>query len=110
MILSMKTLKRTIIGLASLAVLFTACNDFEEINKDPNAVDESAIKVSYLLNKSIMGAQQNPHIAERVFVYQWKSAARFERRSGLATGANYNDYNTDYFGGYDGCFHRFQTE
>lgn len=98
MILSMKTLKRTIIGLASLAVLFTACNDFEEINKDPNAVDESAIKVSYLLNKSIMGAQQNPHIAERVFVYQWKSAARFERRSGLATGANYNDYNTDYFG------------
>ena len=59
MILSMKTLKRTIIGLASLAVLFTACNDFEEINKDPNAVDESAIKVSYLLNKSIMGAQQN---------------------------------------------------
>ena len=94
----MKTLKRTIIGLASLAVLFTACNDFEEINKDPNAVDESAIKVSYLLNKSIMGAQQNPHIAERVFVYQWKSAARFERRSGLATGANYNDYNTDYFG------------
>ena len=53
----MKTLKRTIIGLASLAVLFTACNDFEEINKDPNAVDESAIKVSYLLNKSIMGAQ-----------------------------------------------------
>ena len=51
MILSMKTLKRTIIGLASLAVLFTACNDFEEINKDPNAVDESAIKVSYLLNK-----------------------------------------------------------
>ena len=73
MILSMKTLKRTIIGLASLAVLFTACNDFEEINKDPNAVDESAIKVSYLLNKSIMGAQQNPHIAERVFVYQWKS-------------------------------------
>ena len=54
----MKTLKRTIIGLASLAVLFTACNDFEEINKDPNAVDESAIKVSYLLNKSIMGAAE----------------------------------------------------
>lgn len=26
-----------------------------------------------------------------------KSAARFERRSGLATGTNYNDY-TDYFG------------
>ena len=60
MILSMKTLKRTIIGLASLAVLFTACNDFEEINKDPNAVDESAIKVSYLLNKSIMGGTAEP--------------------------------------------------
>ncbi|MCD8194280.1 MAG: SusD/RagB family nutrient-binding outer membrane lipoprotein, partial [Tannerellaceae bacterium] len=93
----MKAYHKIIMGLASAALL-TACSDFEDINKDPGAVDKDKVKVSYLLNKSIIGAQQNPHIAERLFVYQWKSAARFERRAGLAVGANYDEYNSDYLG------------
>lgn len=93
----MKAYHKIIMGLASAALL-TACSDFEDINKDPGAVDKDKVKVSYLLNKSIIGAQQNPYIAERLFVYQWKSAARFERRAGLAVGANYDDYNSDYLG------------
>lgn len=94
----MKNRMRMTVGLASLALAFTACSDFEEINKDPNAISEDNAKVSYIMNRAIMDAQMDPHIQERMFVLQWKSAARYERSSGIATGANYDDWNKDYFG------------
>lgn len=91
----MKTYNKIIGGLASM-LLFAACSDFEDINHDPTKVDEDKVKSHYLLNRSIVHAQQNPHIAERVFVIEWKSAARFDRANGLATGNRYDAYNTDY--------------
>lgn len=94
---NMKTVNKIYCGFASALLLLSACSDFEDINKDPNAVNEENVKTSYLLNKSIVGAQQNPEISERIFVIQWKSAARFERRGGLAVGANYDVYNDMYF-------------
>ncbi|WP_455628364.1 SusD/RagB family nutrient-binding outer membrane lipoprotein [Parabacteroides chinchillae] len=95
----MKTFNKIMIGLASsAALLFTACSDFEEINKDPNAVSEDNVQVAHLLNKSIVGAQMNPEIAERIFVLSWKAAARFDRQNRLAIGADNDGYNSLYFG------------
>ncbi|RHJ94979.1 SusD/RagB family nutrient-binding outer membrane lipoprotein [Parabacteroides bouchesdurhonensis] len=95
----MKTFNKIMIGLASsAALLFTACSDFEDINKDPNAVSEDNVQVAHLLNKSIIGAQMNPEIAERIFVLTWKRAARFDRGSGFTIGVDNDGYNSLYFG------------
>ena len=51
------------------SVLFLAsCADFDEINMNPSDVTADQAKVEYAINKSIIDAQQNPHVAERAFV------------------------------------------
>ncbi|MCC8153683.1 MAG: SusD/RagB family nutrient-binding outer membrane lipoprotein [Tannerellaceae bacterium] len=92
----MKTFHKILTCLAIGILAFTACNDFEDINKDPGGVDEGNVKVSFLLNKSIIGAQQNPNIAERVFVRQWKDVARFDRASSMTVGFNADEWNNEY--------------
>lgn len=90
--------KKLINIAASLLVAsnFISCSDFEEINKDPNAVTEEKAKAEYFFNNSVIEAQQSPHIAERIFILTWKRAARFERGSGFAIGTDNNDYIKDY--------------
>jgi hypothetical protein len=75
----------------------TACSDFEELNKNPGDLSVSNAKAEYFLNKSILDAQQDPHIAERMFILTWKYAARFERGSGFTVGADDNGWITDYY-------------
>jgi hypothetical protein len=95
----MKTFNKIIVGvLSTVAVSFSSCSDFEDINKDPNAVSEENVQVAHLLNKSIVDAQQDPHIAERMFILSWKAAARFDRSSGLTIGTDNDGWNNDYFG------------
>jgi hypothetical protein len=89
----------------SLAVMFTAtsCNDFEDLNTDPYLASQSQVQVEYLINNSIVSAQQDPHIAERVFVLYWKTAGHQQAGGGISTGTHNNDWSTDYFGsGYMG--------
>ena len=38
----MNTKNKILAGLFSMAALFSSCNDFQEINEDPNQVDESS--------------------------------------------------------------------
>ena len=66
-----------------MAALFSSCNDFQEINEDPNQVDESKVKPEWFLNASIVGDQMNPEIAERMFILTWNRASRFNREAVL---------------------------
>ena len=79
-----------------MAALFSSCNDFQEINEDPNQVDESKVKPEWFLNASIVGDQMNPEIAERMFILTWNRASRFNRGSGFTIGTDNNDYITRY--------------
>ena len=65
-------------------------------NKDMN------LKAATLLFNSIFAAQQDPHVAERIFVYNWASAARIsgENTSFLTAGRYSDSYNTDYHNSY----------
>ena len=56
----MNTKNKILAGLFSMAALFSSCNDFQEINEDPNQVDESKVKPEWFLNASIVGDQMNP--------------------------------------------------
>lgn len=91
---------RSKFGLLCLSgLLLTACNDFDEINIDPKAASIDQVQVEYFLNGSIIDAQQDPHIAERVFVLYWKTAGRQHRSNGLSVGAPNDGYSSDYYGG-----------
>lgn len=92
----MNTKNILLAGLFSLTALFSSCNDFTEINEDPNQVGESKVKPEWFLNGSIIGAQMNPEIAERIFIAEWNRAARFNRGSGFTIGTDNNDYITLY--------------
>ena len=79
-----------------MAALLSSCNDFQEINEDPNLVGEDKVKPQWFLNASIMGDQMNPEIAERIFILYWDRASRFNRGSGFTIGTDNNDYSTTY--------------
>lgn len=89
--------KTAYIYLALATFVFGSCNKFEEINTDPNAANEEQVQVEYFLNNAIIGAQQDPHIAERVFVYYWKSAANQHHFNYLNVGVSDDGFNGDYW-------------
>ena len=80
-------------------VLFTACSDFDEINKNPMAAEIDQVQVEYFINSSIIGAQQDPDIAERAFVLYWKDAGHMDRLGTLSEGYTDDDWTTNYFNG-----------
>lgn len=96
--MNMNTKNILLTGLLSSAALFTSCNDFQEINEDPNLVGEDKVKPEWFLNASVIGAQMNPEIAERMFVLTWNRASRFNRGNGFTLGTDNNDYITLYLG------------
>ena len=86
------------VGLSSVMMLgMFSCDDFEEINVNPTAVGENNVQIAHLLGRSIEQAQQDPHIAERVFVLTWKRAARYDRAGGFSYGVDNDSWNTDYY-------------
>lgn len=86
----MKNINKFAYALCLGTAMFTACSDFEEVNVDPNAANIDQAKVEYAINKSITDAQQDPDVAERAFVLNWKTAARQHFTTGIA-GGSYND-------------------
>lgn len=92
----MKTKNKFIAGALLFTSFLTACGDFEEINEDPNVVSEDKVKPEWFLNASVIGAQMNPEIAERIFVLTWNRAGRFNRGNGFTIGTDNNDYSTLY--------------
>ncbi|RHJ90671.1 SusD/RagB family nutrient-binding outer membrane lipoprotein [Parabacteroides bouchesdurhonensis] len=91
----MKTKNILLTGILAIAGL-SSCNDFAEINEDPNLVGEDKVKPEWFLNASVIGAQMNPEIAERMFILTWNRASRFNRGSGFTLGTDNNDYITLY--------------
>ena len=101
----MKKYNKLFFTLAMGAALMggtTSCDDFEEINISPSVAGAEVVKPYYALNNSIIGAQQSPHEAERIAVYNWASAARIsgENSTFLSNGRYSDSYNHDYHNSY----------
>lgn len=96
-------MKKNIILGSALALLalgtVTSCDDFEEVNTSPTAVTADKVKPYYSLAKSIRGAQQDPNIAERLFVLNWAASARQDGESGnsIACGGSSDDWTSQTF-------------
>ncbi len=86
-----------ILFAVSTVMLLSACSKFEEINQNPYLVTEEQVQVEYFINGSIMGAQMDPHIAERIFVLYWKTAGHQQFGGGISTGTHNDGWSTDYY-------------
>lgn len=94
-----KLLKKTgLVGGVLLA--FLSCSEFEEVNIDPVAASGDQVQIEYFINSSIGGAQQDPHIAERVFVLYWDDAGRMTRVGTLSEGYQSDSWTSDYYNRY----------
>lgn len=95
-------MKNTIkIGFASTVAALTlvvSCKDFEEMNVDPFGANAQQVQVEYFINNSIVSAQQDPHIAERIFVLYWKTAGRQAFGGGISAGTHNDGWTVDYYG------------
>lgn len=85
----MKTNKLIMSAMMALTLggVMTSCDDFEEVNTNPMSTGADKIKPYYSLSRSIIGAQMNPDIAERLFVVEWASAARQDGEDGYDVSA-----------------------
>ncbi|MGQ7868470.1 SusD/RagB family nutrient-binding outer membrane lipoprotein [Sunxiuqinia sp. sy24] len=98
----MKTLKIFFTLVLGSTLLFS-CSDFDEVNVDPKAASADQAQVEYIINNSIIGTQQNPHVAERAFILYWKTAARQHRVNGALALGQYNDgWSSDYYSSLSG--------
>ena len=87
--------------MGALTLGSTSCDDFVDINMDPSTAGVEVVKPYYALNQSIIHAQQDPHIQERIFVYNWASAARIAGEMNYLNLGRYSDgFNHDYLNGY----------
>ena len=97
--LHIKHFKKSVFLLVITALMFS-CSEFEDINIDPKAANTEQVQIEYFINNSIIGAQQNPHIAERIFVLYWKAAGRMDRINTLPVGSSNDGWSSDYFNSY----------
>ena len=82
-----------------------SCSDFEEVNTNPLSTGADKIKPYYSLSASIIKAQQNPDVAERLFVINWAASARQDGEDGYSVTTGFSDdgYNNASFNQISGC-------
>lgn len=96
----MKKIFKTSCVIATTALLFGSCKKFEEINKNPLAAGADQVQVEYFINNSIIGAQMDPHIAERTFILYWQTGGHQAFNGNTTNVGSYNDgWSSDYYGG-----------
>ncbi len=95
----MKTLLKYALATVTASVFLSACNKFDEINQDPYLVTEDQVQIEYFINNAIVNSQQDPHIAERIFVLYWKTAGRQQFGGGISVGTHNDGWSSDYYGG-----------
>lgn len=86
--------------LITALVMASSCKKFDEINTNPLAANADQVQVDYFINNSIIGAQMDPHIAERVFVLYWKTAGRQQMGGGISSGGYDDGWSSDYYSSY----------
>ncbi|WP_212002498.1 SusD/RagB family nutrient-binding outer membrane lipoprotein [Chitinophaga sp. HK235] len=85
------------LSLATFSMLLSACNKFEDLNKNPKEANESQVQEEFLINGSIINAQMDPGVAERSFVLIWKAAAHQQLDDGITSGIGNDEWSNAYY-------------
>jgi len=93
----MKKILNKIGLLIGTAAIVASCSNFEEMNINPTAANAEQVQVEYFINDAIIGAQQDPHLAERIFILYWTDAGRQQRVGTLSEGYHSDGWTSDYY-------------
>lgn len=63
-------LKKSCVVLLATSML-ASCRKFDEVNTNPFAANGDQVQTEYFINNSIIGAQQDPGLSERMFILYW---------------------------------------
>ncbi|HTE02048.1 MAG TPA: SusD/RagB family nutrient-binding outer membrane lipoprotein [Mucilaginibacter sp.] len=67
----MKTIFKKSCLVLTATLLITSCKKFTELNNDPLKANGDQVQTEYFIDNSIIGAQQDPGLSERVFILYW---------------------------------------
>ena len=81
--------------MLAMAAMIPSCKKFDSLTVSPTAATSEQVQVEYLLTNSIVGAQMDPHIAERVFVLYWRNASHQQLGSTVAIGSDDDGWTSD---------------
>ena len=95
--MTMKRFKITSSLALAAIVLASSCKKFDDMGQNPKQASPEQVEVEYFINNSIIGAQMDPHIGERVFVLYWKTAAHQQLENTINIGEDDDEWNKDYF-------------
>ncbi len=93
----MKNNIKKIAFILAIGTSIVGCSKFDELNTHPYNVNDSQTLPEYFFNKSLTDAQQDPNIAERIFVLDWKTAGRQHLYNGLSVGAASDSWSSEYW-------------
>lgn len=93
----MKNIIRNSCMALAAGALMVSCKKFDQVNVNPIAADSTQVQIEYFINNSIIGAQQNPDVAERSFVLYWKVAAHQSEDEGLSQGYYDDGWTSAYY-------------
>ncbi|MDN5285801.1 MAG: SusD/RagB family nutrient-binding outer rane lipoprotein [Mucilaginibacter sp.] len=96
----MKTIFKTSCLLLTIILLSTSCKKFTELNNDPLKANGDQVQTEYFINNSIIGAQQDPGLSERVFILYWTVGGHTlqdEDGDTFSQGAYSDDWTSEYY-------------
>jgi hypothetical protein len=72
----MKSILKKSCLVLTATMMLASCKKFDEINQNPFAANADQVQTEYFLNNSIIGAQQDPGLSERMFILYWTVGGR----------------------------------
>ena len=81
-------------------MMLASCKKFDEINNNPFAASADQVQTEYFINNSIIGAQQDPGLSERIFILYWVPGGRGQQDEDGETfsqGSFVDDWASEYY-------------
>lgn len=86
--------------LAAALLAASSCKKFDELNNNPLQANGDQVQTEYFINNSIVGAQQDPGLSERVFILYWivgGHGLQDEDGETFSRGAYSDDWTSEYY-------------
>lgn len=86
--------------IAAAVLAASSCKKFDDLNTDPLKASGDQVQTEYFINNSIIGAQQDPGLSERVFILYWivgGHGLQDEDGETFSRGSYSDDWTSEYY-------------
>jgi hypothetical protein len=96
----MKSILKKSCMVLTATMMLASCKKFDDLNTDPFAANGNQVQTEYFINNSIIGAQQDPGLSERMFILYWVPGGRGlqdEDGETFSQGSFVDDWASEYY-------------